>query len=64
MPKHKTHSAAKKRFKLTKSGKLLHHMSNYVHKSLKKRPKAKRQARAPKELTGGPAKTIKRMLGE
>lgn len=64
MPKQKTHSAAKKRFKRTKSGKLLHHMSNYVHKSLKKRPKAKRQARAPKELSGGQEKTITRMIGK
>jgi len=39
-------------------------MSNYVHKSLKKRPKAKRQARAPKELTGGQEKTISRMIGK
>ena len=64
MPKQKTHSGAKKRFKRSKSGKLLHHMSNYVHKSLKKRPKAKRQARAAKELTGRQGKTITRMIGK
>ena len=64
MPKQKTHSAAKKRFKRSKNGKLLHHMSNYVHKSLKKRPKAKRQARAAKELTGRQEKTITRMIGK
>lgn len=64
MPKQKTHSAAKKRFKRSKSGKLFHHMSNYVHKSLKKRPKAKRQARAAKELGGRQEKNITRMIGK
>lgn len=64
MPKQKTHSAAKKRFKRSKSGKLFHHMSNYVHKSLKKRPKAKRQARTAKELGGRQEKTITRMIGK
>ena len=64
MPKQKTHSAAKKRFKRTKRGKLLHHMSNYVHKSLKKRPKAKRQARQWKQLTGRQEKRITRLIGK
>ncbi len=63
MPKQKTHRAASKRFKLSKSGKLFHHMSNYFHKNVKKRSKAIRQARQGKELTGGPAKNIKRMIG-
>ncbi len=62
MPKQKTHRAAKKRFKILKSGKVLHHMSNYFHKNVKKRPKAKRQARRAKELTGGQAKRIKKMI--
>jgi large subunit ribosomal protein L35 len=64
VPKQKTHSAAKKRFKRSKGGKLLHHMSNYVHKSVKKRPKAKRQARSWKALGGGQEKTISRMIGK
>jgi large subunit ribosomal protein L35 len=64
VPKQKTHSAAKKRFRRSKSGKLFHHMSNYVHKSLKKRPKAKRQARAAKELSGGQKRNITRMIGK
>ncbi|MFC2078215.1 50S ribosomal protein L35 [Candidatus Bipolaricaulota bacterium] len=64
MPKQKTHSAARKRFKRSKSGKLFHHMSNYVHKSLKKRPKAKRQARSWKGLEGRQQKTISRMIGK
>ena len=64
MPKQKTHSAAKKRFKRSKSGKLFHHMSNYFHKNTKKRTKSIRQARRAKELTGGQEKTITRMIGK
>ncbi len=64
MPKQKTHSAAKKRFKRSKSGKLFHHMSNYFHKNMKKRTKSVRQARRAKELTGGQEKTITRMIGK
>jgi large subunit ribosomal protein L35 len=63
MPKQKTHRGAKKRFKKSKSGKLFHHMSNYFHKNVKKRSKAKRQARQGRELANGQAKVIKRMLG-
>ena len=64
MPKQKTHSGAKKRFKRSKSGKLFHHMSNYFHKNVKKRTKSIRQARRAKELTGGQEKTITRMIGK
>ncbi|MBN1858439.1 50S ribosomal protein L35 [Candidatus Bipolaricaulota bacterium] len=62
MPKQKSHSAAGKRFRKSKSGKLFHHMSNYFHKNIKKRSKSVRQARSDKELTGGQAKRIKRMI--
>jgi len=64
VPKQKTHSAAKKRFKRSKSGKLMHHMSNYFHKNVKKSSKAKRQARRGKELSGGQEKVITRMIGK
>ena len=64
MPKQKTHSAAKKRFKRSKSGKLFHHMSNFFHKNVKKSSKPKRQARQGKELRGGQAKNITRMIGK
>ncbi len=62
MPKQKSHSASKKRFTRTKSGKIMHSMSNYWHKNVKKRPKAKRQARKPKEVTGGLKKMLDKML--
>ncbi len=64
MPKQKTHSAAKKRFKRSKNGKLFHHMSNFFHKNTKKSSKPKRQARQSKELSGGQAKNITRMIGK
>jgi len=64
VPKQKTHSAAKKRFKRSKSGKLMHQMSNYWHKNVKKSSKAKRQARQGKELSGGQEKMITRMIGK
>jgi len=64
VPKQKTHSAAKKRFKRSKSGKLFHHMSNYFHKNVKKSSKAKRQARQGKQLGGGQEKNITRMIGK
>ncbi len=64
MPKQKTHRGASKRFKRSKSGKIFHHMSNYFHKNVKKRSKSVRQARQGKELTGGVAKNIKRLLGK
>jgi large subunit ribosomal protein L35 len=63
MPKQKTHSAASKRFRRSKSGVLFHHMSNYFHKNVKKRSKSIRQARQDKPLSGGQAKNIKRMIG-
>jgi len=62
MPKQRSHRGASKRFKRSKSGALFHHMSNYFHKNVRKRAKAKRQARNDKELTGGQAKQINRMI--
>jgi len=64
VPKQKTHSAASKRFKRTKRGKLMHHMSNYFHKNVKKSSRMKRQARRGKELSGGQKKVISRMIGK
>jgi len=63
MPKVKTHKAAKKRFKKSKNGKIFHGKSNYFHKNLSKRSNTRRKGRQDKELCGGQAKTIKRMLG-
>ncbi|HBR10398.1 50S ribosomal protein L35 [Candidatus Bipolaricaulota bacterium] len=62
MGKKKTHKGASKRFKRTKSGKLMHRVSGYYHKLVKKTGKAKRQARQDKSLPAAQAKTIKRMI--
>jgi len=64
VPKQKTHSASKKRFTRTKNGKIMHAMSNYWHKNVKKRPKAKRHARMPKEVTGGLKKMLDKMISK
>jgi large subunit ribosomal protein L35 len=64
VPKQKTHSASKKRFTRSKSGKLFHEMSNFWHKNVKKSPKAKRHARKAKQVTGGLEKMITRMIGK
>ncbi|MCX6091364.1 MAG: 50S ribosomal protein L35 [Candidatus Bipolaricaulota bacterium] len=64
MPKQRTHSASKKRFTRSKSGKLFHVMSNYWHKNVKKSPKAKRHARKAKQVTGGLEKMLSRMIGK
>lgn len=45
MPKMKTHSGAKKRFSVTKNGKLRHRRSNRAHILTKKSSKRKRQLR-------------------
>ena len=45
MPKNKTHSGAKKRFRVTGSGKLMHAKRNKRHILTKKTPKRKRQLR-------------------
>ncbi len=60
--KQKTHSGAKKRFRVTRNGKVLHeHM--YQNHILEKKP-SKRMRRLAKtgELTGGDAAQIKRLL--
>jgi large subunit ribosomal protein L35 len=64
MPKMKTHSGAKKRFKLTANGKVRGRHAFSSHILEKKSPKRKRGFRRPVELTGADAKRIKKLLGE
>ncbi len=64
MPKMKTHRGAKKRFKVTGSGKVTRRQ---IHKNhFKRRKPAKRQRRlSPEvEVTGGDRKAILRSLGK
>ena len=63
MPKMKTHSGTKKRFKLTATGKVRGRHSFTSHILEKKSPKRKRQLGKPAELTGSDAKRVKTLLG-
>jgi large subunit ribosomal protein L35 len=63
MPKMKTHSGAKKRFKLTASGKVRGRHAFTSHILEKKSPKRKRTLAAPAELAAHDVPRVKRMLG-
>jgi large subunit ribosomal protein L35 len=63
MPKMKTHKGAKKRFKVTGSGKITRRQMNKNHILEKKSPKRKRQLRRTVEVTGGNREHVRRQLG-
>jgi large subunit ribosomal protein L35 len=63
MPKMKTHSGAKKRFKLTAKGQVRGRHAFSTHILEKKSPKRKRQHRKPAEVTGNDAVRVKKLLG-
>jgi len=63
MPKLKSHSGAKKRFRLKKSGLVKRNKAFKRHILSGKRPKRKRNLRKGTYVFAGEAKTIKRMLG-
>ena len=63
MPKMKTHKGAKKRFKVTGSGKVRRLKAFKSHILTKKDPKRKRNLRRPAIVaTNGEAKNLKRLL--
>jgi large subunit ribosomal protein L35 len=63
MPKMKTHSGAKKRFKVTGSGKLLHRRANRNH-LLEHKPSTRTRRLANKEeLSAADTKKAKKLLG-
>ena len=62
MPKIKTHSGAKKRFKLTKNGKVKRNGAFRSHILTKKSTKRKRAFRAPKYADKTNAANIKALL--
>lgn len=62
MPKVKTKKAAQKRFKITKTGKVIRGRQYGRHLKAKKSQKRSRRHKEPAKLTGKFAKTIKRML--
>jgi large subunit ribosomal protein L35 len=63
MPKMKTHSGAKKRFKVTGSGKIRARHSFTSHILEKKSPKRKRALAAPAVVSDKDVPRVKRMLG-
>lgn len=62
MPKQKTHSGAKKRFKLTKSGMIKYQRTNKRHRLTQKATKRKRIARNAGYLGSTNAPTIKKLI--
>ena len=63
MPKMKTHSAAKKRFSLTGSGKLRRNRAFRSHLLEHKSPKRKRHLRKGTLVGGHDANEVMRLLG-
>ena len=63
MPKMKTHSGAKKRFKVTGRGKLMHARTNHRH-NLEHKPSTRTRRLAGEEaVSPADAKKIRRLLG-
>ena len=64
MPKQKTHSGAKKRFKVTGSGKITHEQANRRH--LMEGKSSRRTRRLDKDAVVAPAdvKKVKRLLAQ
>jgi len=63
MPKMKSHSGAKKRFKKTGSGKLKARHAFSSHILEKKSPKRKRDMRLDRTISKADEKTVTRLLG-
>jgi large subunit ribosomal protein L35 len=64
MPKMKTHSGAKKRFRKTPKGKVIGRHANLSHILGKKNAKRKRRLEKPVQLSANDAPRVKRLLGE
>jgi len=63
MPKQKTHSGAKKRFKVTGSGKITHEQVNRRHLMEVKSSKRTRKLEADQVVAPADVKKVKRLLG-
>ena len=62
MPKMKTHKGAKKRFKVTGTGKVKRMRAFKSHILTKKGPKRKRRLRRPDLVSVGQTQTLRRLL--
>jgi large subunit ribosomal protein L35 len=63
MPKTKTSSSVKKRFKTTATGKLLRRPAMQSHNLEKKSPKRKRGFRKEREVDATNARAVRKMFG-
>ena len=63
MPKHKTHSGAKKRFRVTGSGKLLFQRAGKRHLLEHKSSRVTRRLTGTAEVAPQDVRTVKRLLG-
>jgi len=63
MPKQKTRKSVKKRFKVTKTGKVIRRGAGGRHLNAKKSKKRRRRQKSPKKVEGKIAKKIKKTLG-
>ena len=63
MPKMKTHSGAKKRFRVTGTGKLMHQRARHVHKFQERSAAAARRLVNDKPVADADVPRVKRMLG-
>jgi len=64
MPKQKTHSGAKKRFKVTGTGKVMKQQAGMRHNLEGKRSQVKRRLNHEEVLSTADAKVIKGLLGK
>jgi len=64
VPKNKTHSGAKKRFKITGTGKVKHNSAMNVHKFEEKHSSRKRRVAIDGILPKPEEKRIKKLLGK
>ena len=64
MPKQKTHSGAKKRFKVTGSGKITHEQTNRRHLLEVKSSRRTRRLMVDKAVAPADVKKVKRLLGK
>ena len=64
MPKQKTHSGAKKRFRVTRNGKVMARQRNRNHILEKKSSRRKRRLQGEVEIAPADAKKVKRLLNQ
>jgi large subunit ribosomal protein L35 len=63
MPKNKTHSGAKKRFRVTGTGKIMHEQRGMRHNLETKSSRRTRRLNQDQVIAPADVKTVKRLLG-